>query len=215
MASNVKPRRYDSTNRRRQAAQTRRRILEAAQDLFVQDGYVATTMAAIAERAGVAVQTVYASTTSKRDILKGILDLAVSGDVAQVPVQASSQWKQIEAERDPGQRLRMFVELHTEICGREAPAFAIMSDAAGSDPEIRALMHDTAERRYRDQHQLATSLHRQGHLRSGLSARRAADIIWTLASERTYLALVSDRNWRIRDYRDWLTQQLIDALLAH
>ena len=76
----------------------------------------------------------------------------------------------------------MFVRLHCEICQREAPAFAIMVDAAGSDPEIRSLLDQTSHRRYRDQHLLAKSLHQQGHLRPGLSARRAADIIWTLAS---------------------------------
>jgi AcrR family transcriptional regulator len=213
MARKVKPRPYDTTNRQRQAAETRRRIFLAAQELFTRDGYVATTIAAIADHAGVAVQTVYASTKSKRDILKGILDLAISGEDEQVPVQASSRWHEIEAEPDPRTKLRRLARLHREICVREAPAFAIMADAAGSDPEIRTLMHDMADQRYQDHQRLAKTLHQTGHIRPDLSSRRTADIIWALANERTYLALVRDRRWSTHDYEDWLADQLIAALL--
>ena len=210
----VKPRSYDSTNRQRQAADTRRRIFEAAEELFTHDGYVTTTIAAIAEHAGVAVQTVYAATKSKRDILKGILDLAISGEAEQVPIQASSRWKEIEAETDPRTTLRKLARLHREICVRQAPAFAIMADAAGSDPEIRTLMHDMADQRYHDHHRLAKTLHSTSDIRPGLTSRRSADIIWALANERTYLALVRDRRWPTQDYEDWLADQLIAALLS-
>ena len=213
VAKNVKPRPYDTTNRQRQAAQTRRRIFEAAQELFTRDGYVTTTIAAIADHAGVAVQTVYASAKSKRDILKGILDLSISGEDEHVPIQASSRWREIEAEPDPRTKLRKLARLHREICVREAPAFAIMADAAGSDPEIRTLTHDMADQRHQDHHRLAKTLHQTGHLRSDLSAHRAADIIWALANERTYLALVHDRRWSAEDYEAWLAGQLIAALL--
>jgi AcrR family transcriptional regulator len=213
VARKVKPRPYDTTNRQRQAAETRRRIFEAAQELFTRDGYVTTTIAAIADHAGVAVQTVYASTKSKREILKGIIDLAISGEEEQVPVQASSRWQEIEAEPDPRTKLRELARLHRDICVREAPAFAIMADAAGSDPEIRTLMHDMADQRYQDHHRLAKTLHQTGHLRPDLSSRRAADIIWALANEQTYLALVHDRRWSTQDYEDWLADQLIAALL--
>jgi AcrR family transcriptional regulator len=213
VARKVKPRPYDTTNRQRQAADTRRRIFEAAQELFTRDGYVTTTIAAIAEHAGVAVQTVYASTKSKRDILKGILDLAISGEEEQVPVQASWRWREIEAEPDPRTKLRELARLHRDICVREAPAFAIMADAAGSDPEIRTLMHDMADQRYQDHHRLAKTLHQTGHLRPDLPSRRAADIMWALANEQTYLALVRDRRWSTHDYEGWLADQLIAALL--
>jgi AcrR family transcriptional regulator len=213
VARKVKPRPYDTTNRQRQAAETRRRIFEAAQELFTRDGYVTTTIAAIADHAGVAVQTVYASAKSKRDILKGILDLSISGEDEQVPIQASSRWRDIEAEPDPRSKLRMLAQLHREICVREAPAFAIMVDAAGSDSEIRTLKRDMANQRYQDHHRLAKTLHQAGHIRRELSSRRAADIIWALANERTYLALVHDRRWSAEDYEAWLADQLIAALL--
>lgn len=212
MGSTVNPRRYDSTHRRAQAAQTRLRIFAAAQRLFLRDGYTATTMKAIADEAGVAVQTVYAATTSKREILKGILDTAVSGPAEHVAVTASTRWQQIEQAADPLRRLALFTALHVEICLREAPAYAIMTDAAGSDPEIRALLEHTATLRYQDQHTLARLL--RAHLRPGLTVRRTADIIWTLASEHTYLALVNDRGWTPPAYQAWLAEQLAAAILA-
>jgi hypothetical protein len=88
-----------------------------------------------------------------------------------------------------------------------------MADAAGSDPEIRTLMHDMADQRYHDHHRLAKTLHQNSHIRPDLSSRRAADIIWALANERTYLALVRDRRWSTQDYENWLADQLIAALL--
>ena len=207
-------RRYDSSNRQRQAAQTHRRILHAAQALFLRDGYTATTMTAIAAQAGVAVQTVYASTHSKRDILQRILDLAASGEDEQVPVTTGSRWRELERQTDPRAKLALFSQLHTEICQREAAAFTIMTDAAGSDPDIRALLHETAQRRYRDQLHLARSLHKHGALKTNLTDGRAADIIWTLASERTYLALVHDRGWTTAAYSAWLSDQLTCAVIA-
>ena len=213
MARKVKPRPYNTTNRQRQAAETRRRIFEAAQELFTRDGYVTTTIAAVAEHAGVAVQTVYASTKSKRDILKGIIDLAISGEDEEAPVQASSRWQEIEAEPDPRTKLRKLAGLHRDICVREAPAFAIMADAAGSDPEIRTLMHEMADHRYQDHYRLAKTLQQTGYIRPDLSSRRAADIVSALANEQTYLALVRDRRWSTEDYEDWLADQLIAALL--
>jgi AcrR family transcriptional regulator len=213
VARKVNPRPYDTTNRERQAAETRRRIFEAAQELFTRDGYVTTTIAAIADHAGVAVQTVYASAKSKREILKGILDLAISDEDERVPVQASSRWQQIEAESDPRTKLSALARLHRDICVREAPAFAIMADAAGSDHEIRTLMHDMADQRYQDHHRLAESLQETRHIRPDLTARRAADIMGALANEQTYLALVRDRRWSPQDYEAWLADQLIAALL--
>jgi len=213
VARKVNPRSYDTTNRERQAAETRRRILEAARELFTRDGYVTTTIAAIADHAGVAVQTVYASAKSKREILKGILDLAINDDDERVSVQASSRWQQIEAEPDPRTKLSALARLHRDICVREAPVFAIMADAAGSDPEIRTLMHDMADQRYQDHHRLAKTLLDTRHLRPVLTPRRAADIMSALANEQTYLTLVRDRRWSPQDYESWLADQLIAALL--
>jgi TetR/AcrR family transcriptional regulator, regulator of autoinduction and epiphytic fitness len=205
---------YDMANRLRQAADTHSRIVEAAGRLFQRDGYTATTIAAIAAEAGVAVQTIYASAKSKRDILQGVIDLAVRGaDDRDVPIQANARWREIKSEPDPRTKLRRFARLHREICEREVYVFRIMSEAAATDPEIKALLLDGAEKRYSDHKDFARSLQRQSQIRRELSVRRASDVIWTLANETTYLDLVQRRGWTPEEYEQWLADQLIGTLL--
>lgn len=212
MTAAVNTRRYDSSNRRRQAEETRLRILEAAHKLFVRDGYTATTMTAIATEAGVAIQTVYASAKTKRDIFQAILDIAVSGHDEPVALISSAAWRDIEMETRVEKKMRLFARLHRQICEREAALVAVMADAG--DPEIRALMQQNAQRRYKDQHQLASHLAALGALDAALTTDRATDIIWTLASEQSYLSLVRDRGWDPVDYEAWLAMQLNTSLLA-
>jgi TetR/AcrR family transcriptional regulator of autoinduction and epiphytic fitness len=213
MASPVKHRPYDSSNRARQARETRRRIVEAAAALFVRDGYSATSIRAIAEQAGVAVPTVYASLRSKANILRAVVDLSVRGDDEAAPLAARAGWQEVEEQQDPRQQLALFAHLHRQICDREAAIFAELEAAAGADPEATQLLAEHDRRRYETQRRLARSLHGRKQLKPGLAAREAADIIWTLASERTYLALVRDRGWRADDYERWVAEQLTAGLL--
>lgn len=204
---------YEMTNRARQARATRRRIVEAAARLFVRDGYAATSIGAIAEEAGVAVPTVYAALRSKANILRAVIELTVRGDDEAVPLSARAAWQEIEQEPDAHRRLALFSRIHREVCDREAPVFAQLEAAAGGDPEATEMLAEHDRLRYETQSRLARLLHRQRQLKPGLSARRAADVVWTLASERTYLALVRDRGWKPKSYEAWLTEQLAAALL--
>jgi TetR/AcrR family transcriptional regulator of autoinduction and epiphytic fitness len=214
MASPVKRRRsYDSSNRARQARETRRRIVEAAALLFVRDGYSATSISAIAEEAGVAVPTVYASVRSKANILRAVVDLTVRGDDEAAPLASRAGWQEIERQQNPREQLALFAHLHRQICDREAAVFAQLEAAAGADPEATQLLAEHDQRRYETQRRLARSLHRRKQLKPGLAARDAADVLWTLASERTYLALVRDRGWKADNYEHWVAEQLAAALL--
>jgi TetR/AcrR family transcriptional regulator, regulator of autoinduction and epiphytic fitness len=213
MACPVKNRSYDSSNRARQARETRRRIVEAAALLFVHEGYSATSIRAIAEEAGVAVPTVYASLRSKANILRAVVDLTVRGDAEAAPLAARAGWQGMERQQNPREQLAAFAQLHRQICDREAAVFAQLEAAAGADPEATQLLAEHDQRRYQTQRRLARSLHRRKQLKPGLAAREAADIIWTLASERTYLALVRDRGWKGDNYERWVAQQLIATLL--
>jgi TetR/AcrR family transcriptional regulator of autoinduction and epiphytic fitness len=204
---------YDSSNRTRQARETRRRIVEAAARLFVRDGYAATSIAAIAEEAGVAVPTVYAGLRSKAGVLRAVVDLTVRGDDEAVPLASRSEWREMEREDDPRRQLALFARIHRQIGDREAAVFAQLEAAAGADPEATRMLADHDDRRYQTQSRLARSLHRKKALKRGLTAREAADLIWTLASERTYLALVRDRGWRPEQYERWVVDQLEAALL--
>jgi AcrR family transcriptional regulator len=210
----VKRRAYDSTNRTRAAQETRRRIVQAAARLFVENGYAATSVAAIAAEAQVAVPTVYATLRSKANILRAVVELTVRGDDDAAVLASRPAFQEVLAETDPRAALARFARLHRVICEREAAVFAQIEAAAGADPEATALLDEHDRRRYQTQRRLAGSLHRRRQLRPGLSARRAADAVWALASERTYLALVGARGWRPRDYERWVLEQLTAALLA-
>jgi len=192
---------------------TRRRIVEAAAGLFLQHGYAATSMSAIAAEAGVAVQTVYASMRTKRDILETVIQLTVRGDEDEAPLAASRRWRQMETEVDPREKLAMFARIHREICEREAGLFIVLETAAAVDAEIEPLLRDKERFRYEDQRRVARSLARRGQLRAGLSAGKASDVIWALASERVYLALVQAREWNGEEFEAWLAEQLAAALL--
>jgi TetR/AcrR family transcriptional regulator of autoinduction and epiphytic fitness len=213
MTSAVKNRPYDSSNRARQARETRRRIVEAAALLFAREGYSATSIRAIAEKAGVAVPTVYASLRSKANILRAVVDLTVRGDDEAAPLASRAGWREMERQQNPREQLAAFAHLHRQICGREAAIFAQLEAAAGADPEATQLLAEHDRRRYETQRQLARSLHRRKQLKPGLAVREAADVIWTLASERTYLALVRDRGWKADKYERWVAEQLAAALL--
>jgi TetR/AcrR family transcriptional regulator, regulator of autoinduction and epiphytic fitness len=204
---------YDSSNRARQARETRRRIVEAAARLFVRDGYAATSVAAIAEEAAVAVPTVYAAFRSKAGLLRAVVDLTVRGDDEDAPLASRSDWQEMESRADPRAQLAHFARLYREICDREAAVFAQLEAAAGGDPEATQMLAEHDDRRYRTQTRLARSLRRKKELKPGMTTREAADLIWTLASERTYLALVRDRRWTPEKYERWVAEQLGAALL--
>jgi AcrR family transcriptional regulator len=213
MPSPVKRRSYDSSTRARQAQETRRRIVEAAAALFVRDGYSATSISAIAEGAGVAVPTVYASLRSKANILRAVVELTVRGDDEAAPLASRRRWQELERQQDPREQLALFAHLHRQICDREAAVFAQLEAAAGADLEASQLLAEHDQRRYETQRRVARSLHRRKQLKPGLAARAAADVIWTLASERTYLALVRDRGWKADTYERWVSEQLAAGLL--
>ena len=206
-------RRYENRNRREQARQTRLRVLEAAHRLFVRDGYASTSIQALAEEAGVAVQTIYASFGSKRQVLKELFDTSVVGDDERVPLVERAEWRAWEEESEPERQVHLFARAQRMVSGRTAEVMQVLSGAAASDPEI-AQMHNEAERaRYTDQRRLAEVLHRRHQLRQGLSPDRAADIIWTLAGPGVYTDLVRHCGWDEHDYEQWLSAQLRSALV--
>jgi TetR/AcrR family transcriptional regulator, regulator of autoinduction and epiphytic fitness len=200
--------------RERKAQATRQRILGAAEALFVRDGYVSTTMAAVADEADVAVQTVYAVFGTKRAILAELLAIRTVGDEETTPLTRRAQWQAMEEEADPRRQLVLFAAIATSIGERMADLYEVMSGAAGSDPEIAATYDGQQQLRYRDQRRLARALARAGALRSGLSESRATDILWAIANPRTYHSLARSRGWTQEEYQRWLGELLVSALLA-
>lgn len=200
--------------RQRKAQATRGRILDAAQALFVRDGYAATTITAIAEEADVAVQTVYAVFGGKRAILTELVAARVVGDDDPAPLRERQEWQEIEAETDPRRQLALLAATAARIGSRIADLYTVMAAAAASDAEIASTYQRQQQARYADQWRMAQSLADKDALRPGLTDAHATDIIWTLANPHTYRTLVIERGWSPGDYEDWLARVLACSLLS-
>ncbi len=201
---NIKRRPYEVSRRREAAAQTRRAILEAAARLFVEQGYTATTMAAIADAGGVAVDTVYAAVGPKPLLFRLLVETAISGADEPIPAEERDYVRQIRGESDPGRMLELYASAVRAIQERLAALFRVLQMAASANPELDALWQEIADRRARNMHQLAQLLAERGGLREDVSAEEAADVIWAMNGSEFYALLVDGRGWKPERYERWL-----------
>ena len=209
MTRHVKVRRaYDSPRRREQARATRSAILEAARALFVETGYVATTMQAIAERAATSPATLYATFGSKRSILSALVDVSIAGDDEAVPIADRAWVGELRAEPDPRRRIRMLAHQGRLILERRTPIDGVLQAAAATDPEIAALWQQVREQRHTGQGALLRMAVGPGNLRPGLSWSAAVDIGYAIGSPETYRSLVDDRGWSPERFERWYAESL-------
>ncbi|HET7013434.1 MAG TPA: TetR family transcriptional regulator [Streptosporangiaceae bacterium] len=199
--------------RAQKALATRRCILDAAEALFVRDGYAATTIAAIAMQADVAVQTVYAVFATKRAILAELLAVRTVGDDNTAHLKDRADWRAMESEADPGRQLALLAAIATRIGERMGALYTVLAGAADSDPEIAHLYQLQQLIRHEDQQRVARSLAQKGALRPGLSPDRATDIMWAIANPTMHQRLVTERQWPPGDYEQWLAHILTCSLL--
>jgi AcrR family transcriptional regulator len=204
-----------STGRRGQARTrlARGAVIAAARSLFLERGYGTTTIEAISTLSDVPPATVYRLFSSKRGILKAILDVSIVGDDEAVPLADRPHVRALFADPDPKDQLTGFVAVTSEVNSRTAPIYRILVSAASSDPDAAALLEDLNRQRQAGQGQIARSLARAGALRPGLRERDAADIIHALMSPEVYRLLVLDRGWPPQRYERWLIETLIDQVL--
>lgn len=206
----------ESVEGRRGQARTRlarAAVVDAARTLFLDRGYGATTIEAISALSDVPPATVYRLFSSKRGILKALLDVSIVGDDEPAPLADRPPVRSLFAETDPKDQLAGFVGITAQVNSRTAPIYRILVSAASSDPDAAALVDELARQRHEGQRMIARSLARAGALRSGLRQRDAADIIHALMSPEVYGLLVVDRGWQPERYERWLTGILVDQLL--
>lgn len=204
---------YHSPRRQATARQTREAILDAAHELFVNNGYVATTIEQIAERAGVSKPTVFASVGSKRVVLKELRDRAVAGDDVGIPVRERPWYREALEAPDQRQSLRLHARNMVMMHKRYADLHDVVRAGAGADPELRELW-DTSERERRSGAGfIVDALLKNGPLKTGLDRATAIDVLWALTSAESYQRLVGTRGWRPDRYESWLAQTFIDQLL--
>jgi AcrR family transcriptional regulator len=211
MPEPVKPRRYDSPRRRAQAEATRREILEAAERRFVADGYAATTMAAIAKEAGVALKTVYVAFETKSGVLRALWNLRLRGDEADVPIQDRAWYRDVLADPDRERALRHGAHESRLVKERAGGLFAVLRSAADADPDIAALWERINAEFHANQRVVIEAL---GPLRPGLGIDRAADIMWTLNHPDVWQLLVGRRGWTPDEWEEWFVTTLAAQLFG-
>ncbi len=214
MSESVKRRRrYDSSRRQEQARENRRAVLEAARRMFLQRGYAATTMGAIAAEARVSVETVYKAFGNKAGLVKAVVDVAIVGDDEPLPMLQRERVRRMEVEPDPRRKLAMYGEHLAESAPRRVPVELIVRAAAASDPGAARVWEKLETERLTGMGFFARHLHEGGHLRPDVSVDEARDVLWTCNSAEVYDLLVLRRGWSPDRYGRWVADALAAALL--
>ena len=152
--------------------------------------------------------------SSKRGILKALLDVSIAGDDEPVPVAERPAVRSLLADADPERKLADFVGIAAHVNARTSSIYRILASAAASDPDAASLLDQLTHQRQEGQGRVARSLARSGALRQGLRERDARDIIHALVSPEVYGLLVVDRQWTSERYQAWLTDTLVGQLLG-
>jgi AcrR family transcriptional regulator len=205
-------RRYDATKRREAAARTRQAILDAALELFTARGYSATSMAAIAARAGVALDTIYASVGRKPELARLLIETAISGSPQAVPSDERDYVQAIRAAPDAEAKIEIYASAMRVIAGRLAPVLVIIQQAAGAEPQLTSLWREISDRRAANMRRFAADLAAAAALRVDLGD--AADIIWATNAPELYQLLVGQRGWTPERYERFLADAWRRLLLA-
>jgi AcrR family transcriptional regulator len=214
MVGDVKGRRrYHSPLRAEQAETTRRRVLAAARELFLAHGYAGTTVAAVAQAAGVSPDTIYVSLGGKQGLLEGVLSLARYDPEDPAHRDQQHRRDEIGALADPHRRLRRLVELSCETLARISPVHAVLRGAADGHPFAAELYARMLRLRLQIQAgNLQTYLGTS--LRPRLTVEQAAEHYSALLSPELHHLLTVERGWTTRQYASWVTELLDHDLLG-
>jgi AcrR family transcriptional regulator len=198
--------------RTERAQQTRQRIVEAARDLFVEQGYGATLMPEIAGRAGVAVQTIYFTFGNKRSLLKEVVDVVIAGDLEPIATLDRPWFQEALAAGTADEMLRSHVRGTCRVLDRVAPIQQVLEAASAADPEIAGLWSFDTDPRYTVQAAAAKALVRKPGARPGVTADQGADVLFGLLSPDLYRLFVRDRGWSNEAYETWVHDTLRSQL---
>lgn len=212
--TDVERRPYRSDVRAEARRQTVRRCVEAAAELFLAQGYAATTVDAVAERAGVARRTVFTAVGGKAALLKLAYDWSLVGDDEPVSMSERPEILAIAATRSPRRAIRLWAEHVTTVARRSTTMLLVMRVAADVDAEAMAL-HDKAMRDSRLGASMFVS-HLAGisTLRPGITPDRATDLVWGLLDPGLYDRMVLRGAWSDPDFAVWLAEVFARGLLG-
>lgn len=214
MAKRVKSRRpYDASGRRKQAAANQREMLDAAQRLFIHEGYAATTMAAIAAEAGVALKTLYLAFETKSGVLRALWNTLLRGNDGGAPVAEQQWYREVLEEPDPERQLRRNARNSHAVKLRIAPLLEVIRSAAPTDSDLKALWDRIQAEFHANQRMIVERLQKKGALKTGLDVGRATDILWSLNHPNLWQLLVEERGWTPEQYEQWFADTACEQLL--
>jgi len=213
MADTVK-RTYRSPARAAAAGATRARIRAAAERLFVEQGYTATTLRQIAAAAGVGERTLYDAFPTKAALFAHTLGVATVGDEEPVRVADRPEIATAQEQPDPRAAIAQLVAYSTALLERAGDLIMVSVEAAGADPDMRAAADAGTDATHRVHLALTDNLYARGALRDGLDPVTAADILYALGSPHMHQLLRRHRGWSVKQYRGWLESAIIRELIG-
>lgn len=194
--------------RAEKARLTRRKILAAAERLFIEHGYGATTVQDVADAAGVAVQTIYFSFGNKRTLMKELVDVVIAGDDEPVATLERQWFHDATDAPSAAELLERYTAGTADILARLAPVLKVAESAAATDPELAELWRSEEDPRYTVSAETTRVLVTKPDAAEGVEAEYAADVLYGLTSPELYLVMVKTRGWSNEQWRDWTLASL-------
>jgi AcrR family transcriptional regulator len=207
-----KVRTYDSSHRRAQARETQRAVLDAARELFVEQGYGRTTVADVARAAGVSVETVYAGFGNKATLLHRVWDVTIGGDDEEITYHERPEIHALRAEPDLARRFEMQAALFTETSRRIVPFLLAVQGAAATEPAAAEMLAEVGRQRLEGLSVMAAAAAATGQL--AVSEQECRDIIWATMDGVLWQRLVNERGWSDQQFQQWLAQMWIATLVS-
>jgi AcrR family transcriptional regulator len=213
-ARRVNPRTYDNSRRAEQARATRRRVVDAARELLLAQGYAATTIPQVARAAGVSSETVQKGFGTKAALAKAVYDVTLVGDDEPVPLRDRPEFQAVVAETDPVRKLAAYGVVGRMLWERLGPLMAVlMQGAQAGEPDLVAFVATVRRESYTGASGLVADLAARGALRPDLPVERARDELWLLIQPELWLLLLGERGWSLDAVQAWFTRTASAALL--
>jgi AcrR family transcriptional regulator len=206
---------YDASSRRRQASARRHAVVLAAQALFERDGFRATTIAAVAERAGVSAESIYKGFGTKAALAKAVFDFVIAGDDAAVPVAQRVEADAVRAEPDAARKILIYTRGLAARQHRSAKVQILIRDGRHTDETLAAVWEELLVERLNGMTMLGQHLIQSGQVPDRIEFDEVRDVLWTYTAVEVYELLVLQRGWSVDRYAEWLGHAIIGALMQH
>ena len=186
-----KSRSYDSPARRAAAERTRRRVLAAAHRLFTTQGYDDTSVAQIARRARVSVDTVYAAVGRKPQLLLAVHDMTLASGPVPLPAEQRDYVQAVRSASSAREKIRIYTAALSALLPTTTPLINALREAGATDPQCRTMWKSISDRRAANMLLFAADLRATGEVRDDLSDQQVADLVWSMNSAEYYTLLAS------------------------